>query len=108
MEAMRIRAALLVVAVTAAPLAVAAGGCRREGGGEGSGAGAVPTSTKRSITVGLTQEPDTPWMPMKQMNASEHLGRPGALALTVVDEHIDLQSMARDAHEGSWPANVPP
>lgn len=109
MAAMRFRAGLLVVtvtvAVTAAAVAVAAGGCRLDSARGGPHGKAAPTS-KRSITIGITQEPDTLWMPMKQMSASEHIGRPGALALTAMDEHIDLQSMAWNAHEWSWPADV--
>lgn len=45
---------------------------------------------KQSITIGMTQEPDTLWMPMKQMNVSEHIGRPGALSLTVFNEKWQL------------------
>jgi peptide/nickel transport system substrate-binding protein len=41
---------------------------------------------KDGIVIGISQEPDTLWMPMKQMNASEHVGRPGALSLTVFDD----------------------
>ena len=47
-------------------------------------------SDHKSITIGITQEPDTLWMPMKQMNASEHVGRPGALSLTIFDEQWRL------------------
>lgn len=43
-------------------------------------------AARRRVVIGITQEPDTLWMPMKQMNASEHIGRPGALSLTVFDE----------------------
>ena len=46
------------------------------------------------ITIGITQEPDTLWMPMKQMNASEHVGRPGALLLTVFDDEKRLVPQA--------------
>lgn len=55
---------------------------------------ASPPVRKRSITIGVTQEPDTLWMPMKQMNVSEHIGRPGALSLTVFDEKWRLVPQA--------------
>ncbi|MBI1948106.1 MAG: peptide ABC transporter substrate-binding protein [Deltaproteobacteria bacterium] len=51
---------------------------------------------KNRLVVGITQEPDTLWMPMKQMNASEHIGRPGALSLTVFDERWRLIPVAAE------------
>lgn len=64
-------------------LTLAAPACRRE-------APAPIQQQKNRLVVGITQEPDTLWMPMKQMNVSEHIGRPGALSLTVFDEHWRL------------------
>lgn len=46
---------------------------------------------KERVVIGISQEPDTLLMPFKEMNASEHIGRPGALMLTVFDEHWQLQ-----------------
>ncbi len=71
-------------------VALAAGACRD-----------APTGGRRvhrnRIVIGITQEPDTLWMPMKQMNASEHIGRPGALSLTVFDERWRLIPQAAEA-----------
>lgn len=58
---------------------------------------AAAAPVKRTITIGITQEPDTLWMPMNQMNASEHIGRPGALSLTVFDDHWNLVPQAARA-----------
>ncbi len=49
---------------------------------------------KRSLVVGISQEPDTLFMPFKEMNAAEHIGRPGALMLTVFDENWQLRPQA--------------
>jgi peptide/nickel transport system substrate-binding protein len=78
-------AARVVVVVVAGAALLAGLACTRSG---------APAAKKRSITIGITQEPDTLWMPMKQMNASEHIGRPGALSLTVFDERWQLVPQA--------------
>ena len=89
--------------VLALALAVLAGaGCRRREGA--SAAAPVPpeapaapdAAARRRVVIGITQEPDTLWMPMKQMNASEHIGRSGALALTAFDERWQLVPLAAE------------
>jgi peptide/nickel transport system substrate-binding protein len=52
---------------------------------------------KNRVVIGITQEPDTLWMPMKQMNASEHVGRPSALSLTIFDDKWQLVPWAAEA-----------
>ncbi|MDP2339346.1 MAG: peptide ABC transporter substrate-binding protein [Deltaproteobacteria bacterium] len=49
---------------------------------------------RTSLVVGISQEPDTLFMPFKEMNAAEHIGRPGALMLTVFDERWQLLPQA--------------
>lgn len=71
-------------------IALVAGACRTE-------PAAPALQHKKRLVIGITQEPDTLWMPMKQMNASEHIGRPGALSLTVFDEHWRLIPQAAEA-----------
>lgn len=62
----------------------------------------TPTTTtaakaqKKSVVIGISQEPDTLFMPFKEMNASEHIGRPGALMLTVFDENWQLLPQAAE------------
>jgi peptide/nickel transport system substrate-binding protein len=46
----------------------------------------APSPPKKRVVIGITQEPDTLLMPFKEMNAAEHIGRAGALMLTVFDE----------------------
>jgi peptide/nickel transport system substrate-binding protein len=60
---------------------------------------AAPSTTpaKKSLVIGITQEPDTLFMPFKEMNAAEHIGRPGALMLTVFDEAWNLVPQAAEA-----------
>jgi peptide/nickel transport system substrate-binding protein len=55
-----------------------------------SRAAPAPAGPKRTITIGVTQEPDTLLMQMQQMNVSEHIGRPGALLLTLYDDDWQL------------------
>lgn len=71
--------------ILALALAVLLVSCKPSAPSSGSGAGSANGSVKR-LVIGITQEPDTLWMPMKQMNISEHVGRPGALTLTAFDE----------------------
>jgi len=52
---------------------------------------------KKRVVIGITQEPDTLFMPFKEMNAAEHIGRPGALMLTVFDERWQLVPQAAEA-----------
>ena len=52
------------------------------------------TAKKTSVVIGISQEPDTLFMPFKEMNAAEHIGRPGALMLTVFDEQWRLLPQA--------------
>lgn len=54
----------------------------------------APTAPKKRVVIGISQEPDTLLMPFKEMNAAEHIGRAGALMLTVFDEHWQLQPQA--------------
>lgn len=70
-------------------IVLAVGSCRKEPAAQ------APAHRNR-LVVGITQEPDTLWMPMKQMNASEHIGRPGALSLTVFDEQWRLVPQAAE------------
>jgi len=56
-----------------------------------------PAQKKKRVTIGITQEPDTLFMPFKEMNASEHVGRPGALMLTAFDEHWQIVPQAAEA-----------
>ena len=46
------------------------------------------------MVIGISQEPDTLFMPFKEMNAAEHIGRPGALMLTVFNERWQLVPQA--------------
>jgi peptide/nickel transport system substrate-binding protein len=65
----------------------------------------APTSTssssslagKKRLVIGISQEPDTLFMPFKEMNAAEHIGRPAALMLTVFDEQWKLVPQAAEA-----------
>lgn len=41
---------------------------------------------RNALTIGVTQEPDTLLMQFQQMYVSEHVGRPGAVLLTVYDD----------------------
>ncbi len=67
-----------------------------------SSAASAATGTPRSaanrknVVIGISQEPDTLFMPFKEMNASEHIGRPGALMLTVFDEQWQLVAQAAE------------
>jgi peptide/nickel transport system substrate-binding protein len=81
--------ALLLLAC--ASLLVAASACKRPASAARQGA------AKKNIVIGVTQEPDTLWMPMKQMNVSEHIGRPGALTLTVFDDKWNLIPWAAES-----------
>ena len=86
------RLPLVVVLLVCASLVGAAASCKRSPAGTGpNGAG------KKNIVIGVTQEPDTLWMPMKQMNISEHIGRPGALTLTVFDDKWNLIPWAAES-----------
>lgn len=60
-------------------------------------AGAATPAPKKRVVVGITQEPDTLFMPFKEMNAAEHIGRPGALMLTAFDERWQLMPQAAEA-----------
>lgn len=67
--------------------------------GSSSTASTASTATaapKRRVVIGITQEPDTLFMPFKEMNAAEHIGRPGALMLTVFDERWQLVPQAAE------------
>ena len=57
-------------------------------------ASSTSTKPKTSLVIGISQEPDTLFMPFKEMNAAEHIGRPGALMLTIFDEQWRLQPQA--------------
>lgn len=91
------------IAASLLGIALASAACRCGGAPTpGTDGGPAPRTTvdaarQRRLVIGITQEPDTLWMPMKQMNASEHIGRPGALALTAYDEHWRLVPLAATA-----------
>ena len=51
---------------------------------------------KKKLVIASSQEPDTLFMPFKEMNAAEHIGRPGALMLTVFDENWQLIPQAAE------------
>ena len=57
---------------------------------------ATQATTKKRIVIGISQEPDTLFMPFKEMNAAEHIGRPAALMLTVFDEKWQLVPQAAE------------
>ncbi|HEY1099945.1 MAG TPA: hypothetical protein VGF99_13505, partial [Myxococcota bacterium] len=57
---------------------------------------ATTTAPKKRIVIGISQEPDTLFMPFKEMNAAEHVGRPAALMLTVFDEKWQLVPQAAE------------
>ena len=83
-------AAVAAVAVVVVVVVVVGGavGCQRSGGGP-------PTKkAKASLVVGISQEPDTLFMPFKEMNAAEHIGRAGALMLTAFDENWQILPQA--------------
>jgi peptide/nickel transport system substrate-binding protein len=83
----------VVVVIACASLVGAATACKRPA----PGAQAQTGAGKKNIVIGVTQEPDTLWMPMKQMNISEHIGRPGALCLTVFDDKWNLIPWAAES-----------
>lgn len=67
-------------------LAVAGAACR----------GAAPPKTT-AITVGIQQEPDTLFVPFREMIAAEEVLRGGAVTLTVFDDHWQLVPSAAEA-----------
>ncbi len=68
------------------------GGCSRSSAPKDSGS----TAAKKRIVIGISQEPDTLFMPFKEMNAAEHVGRPSALMLTVFDDKWQLAAQAAE------------
>jgi peptide/nickel transport system substrate-binding protein len=50
----------------------------------------APKKEKKSITIGISQEPDTLWMIFKEMMASEEVARPTSYTLTIFDENWKL------------------
>jgi ABC-type transport system substrate-binding protein len=82
------RAVVPLVALSVA-LSVA---CSRN---EGSKAGA-PAAARRSLTIGISQEPDTLWLPFKEMSASEEVARPTGYTLTQFDENWQLVPWAAE------------
>ena len=99
------RPASSVVASLTVPLALAAGlsltACPARQTSKPASSAAGPdgpnvakADSKRRVVIGITQEPDTLLMPFKEMNAAEHIGRAGALMLTVFDEQWQLQPQA--------------
>lgn len=66
-------------------------GCNKTDQTSQSGAHSHATKErKRSLTIGITQEPDTLWIPFKEMLASEEIARPTAYTLTIFDEKWKL------------------
>lgn len=51
---------------------------------------AAKHEAKRSITIGIAQEPDSLFMPFKEMMASEEVARVGNYSLTIFDENWKL------------------
>jgi peptide/nickel transport system substrate-binding protein len=45
---------------------------------------------QKSLTIGISQEPDSLWIPFKEMLASEEVARPTAYTLTIFDENRRL------------------
>ena len=82
--AIRALSCWLVAGACAVGFALTSSACTK------SADGAAPPPKNR-LTIGVTQEPDTLLMQLQQMYVSEHIGRPGALLLTVYDDRWQLQ-----------------
>ena len=66
------------------------GACKKSGEATQAGAQSDIGERSRSLTIGITQEPDSLWMPFKEMAASEEIIRPTAYTLTVMDDNWNL------------------
>jgi len=51
-------------------------------------------ANKKSVTIGISQEPDTLFMPFKEMMASEEVARVGNYTLTIYDANWKLRPWA--------------
>lgn len=94
-----LRPASLSAARVAACVLVVAGLSSCKKSSSASASSSSPSSSnapKKNVVIGISQEPDTLFMPFKEMNAAEHIGRPGALMLTVFDEDWRLLPQAAE------------
>lgn len=84
-----VRVRLLATVLAAAALAAA--GCSKKDVGDGNQGTTPPAAVnKRSVTIGISQEPDTLFMPFKEMMAAEEIARPVSYTLTIFDESWKL------------------
>ncbi len=77
-------------------LGLVAQGCSRSTSPTTAGAAPTTKAAKKRIVIGISQEPDTLFMPFKEMNAAEHIGRAAALMLTVFDDKWQLVPRAAE------------
>ncbi len=72
-------------------MCAAASGCTEKNAtGDRTEDSDVRNGRRKSITIGISQEPDSLWIPFKEMLASEEVIRPTAYTLTIFDENRRL------------------
>lgn len=99
------RGGTAAVGASLALMLVVSAACESRDDGAKAGAGApsqpavsAPVDSRRSsITIGISQEPDTLWIPFKEMLAAEEIARPTAYTLTIFGEDWTLIPWAAES-----------
>ena len=72
----------------------ACGGCQKKTSDTEGAQGKAHTGHKKTIAIGISQEPDSLFMPYKEMMASEEVVRAGMYTLTYFDENWRIMPWA--------------
>jgi peptide/nickel transport system substrate-binding protein len=81
----QVRAMIWLLAATL--ILPSCGGCQKKSSQAGEVSGKAQEHGKKSITIGISQEPDSLFIPFKEMMASEEVVRAGIYTLTYFDEN---------------------